>query len=338
MRIVFIGSTKRGYLTLKALLKYCKVVGVVSLEQHPHEIENYENEIEELSSSHDVPHLRTKRMKDQDYSLLFKRKWKPDIIFIVGCRILIPPSIYEVPPHGTLAVHDSLLPEYRGFAPLNWAIINGEKNTGVTLFYLSERIDEGDILLQKVVTISESESAAELYDKICKTTVSVVIEGYELIKSGKAYPISQKQHRGSYTCSRSPQDGLIDWSKPTKDIYNLIRALEKPYPGAFTYYLEKKLVIWRAKTIKSPDTYTGRIPGKVISINKDRTVDILTGDGIIRLSLVQYENSEPVPASKIIKSVRSRLGIYSQDLIQRIEILERYIEELKKDKNNQMNK
>ena len=334
MRSVFIGSTKRGYLTLKALLRHCYVVGVVSLEQHPHEIENYENEIEKLSSSHAVPHIRTKSMKDQDYSLLFKKKWKPDVIFIVGCRILIPPSVYEVPLRGTLAVHDSLLPEYRGFAPLNWAIINGEKKTGVTLFYLSERTDEGDILLQKVVPISESESAPELYEKICKTTVSIVIEGYDLIISGKASPISQKQKRGSYTCSRNPQDGLIDWAKSTKDIYNLIRALKKPYPGAFTYYLEKKLFICRAKTIKSPNIYTGRIPGRVISINKDKTIDVLTGDGIIRLTSVQYENCEPVPPSKIIKSVRSRLGINPQDLIQRIDKLEREIEELKKIKIN----
>lgn len=332
MRIVFIGSTKRGYLTLKALLRLGNVVGVVSLEQHPHEIENYENEIEKLSSSHSVPHLRTKMMKDQDYSLLFKEKWKPDVIFIVGCRILIPPSVYKIPPRGSLAVHDSLLPEYRGFAPLNWAIINGENTTGVTLFYLSERTDEGDILLQKVVPISESENAPDLYEKICKTTVNAVIEGYDLIKSGNAKPVSQKHREASYTCSRSPQDGLIDWSKPTKDIHNLIRALENPYPGAFTYYLEKKLFIWRAQPKKSPDRYAGRIPGKVISINKDGTVDVLTGDGIIRLLLVQLENSESVSPSEIIKSIRSKLGINPEDLIQHIKKLENEIEKLKKKK------
>ena len=269
-------------------------------------------------------------MKDQDYSDLLKNIWKPDVIFIVGCRILISPSIFEVPSKGALAVHDSLLPEYRGFAPLNWAIINGERTTGVTLFYLSDSVDEGDILIQKEVTISETESAPELYEKICKITVKAVIEGYDLISTERAQPISQRKKVGSYTCSRNPHDGLIDWTKSTKDIYNLIRALEKPYPGAFTFYLNKKLFIWRANQVKSPKKYIGRIPGRIISINRDDTVDVLTGDGILRLTLVQYADEKPVPPAKVIKSVRRSLGISPQDLIQRIETLEKEIADYKK--------
>jgi methionyl-tRNA formyltransferase len=269
-------------------------------------------------------------MKDRDYSDLFANTWKPDVIFIVGCRILIPPAIYKIPSEGTLAVHDSLLPEYRGFAPLNWAIINGERITGVTLFYLDENIDEGDVLIQKEVSISENEGAPELYKKICKATVKTVIDGYDLIKTKKANPVTQQDREGTYTCSRNPHDGLIDWNQSTKDIYNLIRALENPFPGAFTYYLDKKLIIWQAKPVENPKKYVGRIPGRIVSINNNDTVDVLTGNGLLRISLVQYADGEPVLPSKIIKSVRSSLGISTPDLIQRIETLEKEIAEYKK--------
>jgi methionyl-tRNA formyltransferase len=330
MRIVFIGSTKRGYLTLKALIDQGNVVGVISLKQHAHETENYETKIEELTIKQNVPHLRTKWMKDRDYADLIANTWKPDVIFIVGCRIIIPSEIYKIPPEGTLAVHDSLLPEYRGFAPLNWAIINGKSKTGVTLFYLNEKIDEGDILIQKEVPISENESAPELYEKICNATVNTVKDGYDLIKTKRVKPVSQVNKEGTYTCSRNPNDGLIDWNQSTKDIYNLIRALENPYPGAFTYYLNKKLIIWQAKPVENPKNYVGRIPGRIVSINKDNTVDVLTGNGLLNITIVQFEDGEPVLPSKIIKSIRSSLGISPQDLIQKIETLEKEIERYKK--------
>jgi methionyl-tRNA formyltransferase len=146
MRVAFIGSTKRGYETLKALLENgADVVGVVSLAQHAHESERFEDAFADLTTQYDVPRIDTKWMKDRDYAALLADEWQVDVAFIVGCRVLIPREVYESPRLGSLAVHDSLLPEYRGFAPLNWAILNGEDHTGVTLFYLSEAMDDGDL-------------------------------------------------------------------------------------------------------------------------------------------------------------------------------------------------
>ncbi len=177
MNILFIGGTKRGYLTVKALLEQgARVAGIVSLMQDAHEVERFEQPIEQLAQAHNVPHYLSKALKERDYRKLIAAEIKPDVAFVVGCRILLPESIYGIPRLGTLAVHDSLLPNYRGFAPLNWAVLNGEKQTGVTLFYLDERMDGGDIVGQRAVSIPPTATAAEVYENICTQTVGLVLE------------------------------------------------------------------------------------------------------------------------------------------------------------------
>jgi methionyl-tRNA formyltransferase len=150
MRTLFIGGTKRGYLTLKRLIRDgANVVGIVSLLQNAHEVERYEKPIKTLAEEYKIPLYETKWLKDKYYEQIIAENIKPDIAFVVGCRVLLPKDIYKIPSLGTFAVHDSFLPDYRGFAPLNWSIINGEDNTGVTLYCLNELMDGGDIVAQK---------------------------------------------------------------------------------------------------------------------------------------------------------------------------------------------
>ena len=331
MRVAFIGSTKRGYLTLKALLEGgANVAGVVSLAQHAHETERYEQNFSELAARYNVPCQQTQWMKDRDYAALLKDEWQADVAFVVGCRVLIPREVYQVPRLGSLAVHDSLLPEYRGFAPLNWAILNDEDHTGVTLFYLSEAMDEGDIVLQQCVPIGPDETAPQIYEKVCQATVDVVLAGHAALLAGNAPRVRQTPDSGSYTCSRTPLDGCIDWQRPTREIYNLVRALTSPYPGAFTYYNGKKLLIWAAMPARHVN-YIGRISGRVIGFSSDEGwVDVLTGDGVLRLTSVQLEDGEPVPPASLIKSVRIRLGFDPAELLERLRSLEERLEALGK--------
>ena len=323
MRVAFIGSTKRGYETIKALLEAgADVVGVVSLAQHAHETERYEPAFRDLTAQYNVPCIDTKWMKDRDYAALLAEEWQADVAFIVGCRVLIPQAVYEAPHLGSLAVHDSLLPEYRGFAPLNWTILNGEDHTGVTLFYLSEAMDDGDIVLQQAVPIGQNETAPQVYEKVCQATVDVVLDGHARLLAGNAPRIPQAAGAGSYTCSRTPLDGCIDWTRSTAEIYNLIRALTQPYPGAYTYYKGRKLLLWAAEAAP-PVNYVGRIPGRVIGLSvKEGWVDVLTGDGILRLTQVQLEDEEPVVPASVIKSVRVSLGLHPVELLERIRELE----------------
>jgi methionyl-tRNA formyltransferase len=327
MRVLFIGGTRRGYLTLEALVASgAEVAGIVSLRQDEHEAERYEQPIQSLAERHAIPHYPTKWMKDRDYVSLLAGEIRPDVAFIVGCRILIPRSIYEIPPLGMLALHDSLLPHYRGFAPLNWAILNGEKQTGVTLFYLSETMDGGDIVSQKAVPIGPSDTAPEVYERVCQATVDLVLEACPLLASGVAPRIRQDYRIGSFTCSRAPIDGEIDWTRSTAAIFNQVRALAWPYPGAFTFYEGRKLMIWRAAPLDPPPCYVGRVPGRVVAVSRESgEIQILTGDGVLRIIEVQSPGEEKTAAANVVRSVRATLGLNTGDLLARVQALEQII-------------
>jgi methionyl-tRNA formyltransferase len=337
MRVVFIGSTKRGYETLKALLEAgADVVGVVSLAQHAHETGRFEGAITDLTAQYHVPCIETQWMKDRDYAALLVDEWQADVAFIVGCRVLIPRAVYEAPRLGSLAVHDSLLPEYRGFAPLNWAILNGEDHTGVTLFYLSEAMDDGDIVLQQAVPIGPDETAPMVYEKVCQATVDVVLDGHARLVSGNAPRIPQVDGVGSYTCSRTPLDGCIDWARSTTETYDLIRALTQPYPGAYTHYKGRKLLVWAAEPAP-PVNYVGRIPGRVVGLSSaEGWVDVLTTDGILRLTSVQLEGGEPTAPASVIRSVRASLGLNPVELLERIQELEARLKVLEEPGNERI--
>lgn len=330
MKVLFIGGTRRGYLALNTLLEMgAEVVGVISLTQDEHETERYEAAIRSLAEKFNVPHYETKWMKDRNWAELIANELRPDIAFVIGCRILIPKEIYQVPPLGTLAVHDSLLPDYRGFAPTNWAILNGERVTGVTFFYLTDLMDGGDIVAQKRVPIGPDDTAPTVYESVCQATIDLIMETYPFLSQGTASRIKQDYSKGSFTCARTPRDGLIDWSKATKAIYDQVRGLTAPYPGAFTYYKGKRLTVWSASPVANPPYYVGRIPGRVVGFSKSQGyVDVLSGDGILRIFEVQREVENRTAAANVIHSVRITLGLAADDLLQRIQELERQIAEL----------
>ena len=322
MRTLFIGGTKRGYLALNALLESrANVVGVISLRQDDHERERYEEPIRALAGRHGIPLCETKWMKDRDYPRWIAGELEADIAIIVGCRILLRKEVYEAPRRGSLAVHDSLLPEYRGFAPLNWSIINGEDHTGVTLFQVSESMDGGDIVAQRRVPIRSHDTAPEVYERVCQATVDMILETYPSLVNGTAISLPQSLTAGSLACSRTPLDGMIEWTMSTKAIYDLVRGLAYPYPGAYTVFNGKKLTIWRAEPVETV-RIAGRIPGRVIGVDKSQgCVDVLTGDGVLRVNDVEFANDRH-RASDIITSVRATLGLRPADLLARIEALE----------------
>ena len=330
MKVLFIGSTKRGYLALQALAEAgADFAGIISLRQDEHETERFEGPIAEVAAQLRVPIHETRWMRERDYGDIIRSQWKPDIAFVIGCRLRLPREIYAAPPAGTLAVHDSCLPEYRGFAPLNWAILNGTDHTGVTLFYVDEATDAGDIVAQRRVPIGPDDTAGEVYELVCAATADLLRETFPLLVTGQAPRRTQEDARASYTCPRIPADGLIDWSAPTRHVYNHVRGLTRPYPGAFTCFDGKRLTIWRTVPVAEAPRYVGRVPGRVVAVDRDQgTVDILTGDGVLRLHEVQVQGRAPQPAAAVIRSVRSTLGARVTDLMGRIELLEQRVAEL----------
>lgn len=323
MKILFLGSTRRGLLVLKGMLDAgMQVVGILSLMQDAHEQDRCEAEIGVLASGHGIPIRETKFLRDEAIIAWATREVGADVAIAVGVRILLPASVYDAFPLGCWAGHDSLLPQYRGFAPLNWVLINDEVETGVTLFRVSAAMDEGEILLQRRLAIGRSETAPQLYERICAATVAVVVEGLAQLGAGEVRAVPQSASEGSLAASRSPGDGMIDWTQPTRRIFNLIRALTFPYPGAFTFHQGKRIFVLSADERPETIPWVGRIPGRVVQVVPGSGVDVLTGDGVLRIGEISVDGTTRQSAADVVKSVRSKLGLDVLDLVDRLARLE----------------
>jgi methionyl-tRNA formyltransferase len=219
-----------------------------------------------------------------------------------------------------IAAHDSLLPRLRGFAPTNWALILGHDRVGVTLFRISEGIDEGEVFFQASHPVAEHDTFSKIVNKQAELSVELFEQYLDAARQGKLQPAPQDHYLATYTCSRGPEDGEIDWSAPTMNIQRLIRALGPPAPYAFTFYDGKRLTIVRAHAVRNPADYEGRIPGRIIARDAaEGTVDVLTGDGVLRIETVSYDGQQPVSASHLITSVRKSLGLHVASEVGRLE-------------------
>ena len=209
----------------------------------------------------------------------------PDIIFSFYYRQMICQKILDLPRMGAFNLHGSYLPYYRGRCPVNWVIINGEKQTGVTLHYMVEKPDAGDIVGQKPVVIDFSDTAKTLYNKLCGAAKELLDEVLPLINRGQILRQKQDLGQGSYYGGRRPEDGRIDWKKSAEEIYNLIRAVTEPYPGAFAILNnDEKIIIWWAEPVVSNEAF---MPGKLIITDKEILVQ--TGKNAIKLLNIEVK-------------------------------------------------
>jgi methionyl-tRNA formyltransferase len=247
MRIVYIGAERVGLACLKKLIELEKnVVAALTYDDDLKPVVADFAPFDELSKQALIPLIKIKNSKDPGTIQLIG-SYEPDLILVVSWSQIIPKEIIDLAPQGCLGIHYSLLPQRRGGAPLNWAIIDGLTRSGITLFFLDEGVDSGDIVAQKEFEIAETDTPKELLDKICVLAPQIIEENIEAIESGNVKPTKQSEAKATYTHRRKPEDGLIDWNKTTKEIYNFIRALAPPYPGAFTYLGNRKLTIPRAR-------------------------------------------------------------------------------------------
>jgi methionyl-tRNA formyltransferase len=205
-------------------------------------------------------------------------------------------------------VHYAPLPRYRGRANVNWALINDEPECAISIHAMAPGLDAGNLLHQERVPIGDRDTIGALYARLNdaqRRVLGGVVAAHLAGDSGTP----QDEAAATYGCTRVAEDGLIDWGASTRSIDCLIRALDAPYPGAFTYLGLQRMTVWRAEPVAGPPVYAGRIPGRVVARNAPvGTVDVLTGDGVLRLREVQLEQ-ERVPAADIVRSVRATLGV-----------------------------
>lgn len=302
---LFLGS-RRGFAVLKKLLAaQADIGGILCLVEDPHE-EQYHPRVTELAKAHNIPLFYSNEVKSADYAAVLQ-KIKPDVAFAIGWRYLITEDAYTIPPKGTLIIHDSLLPAYRGFAPMNWAIINGETKTGVTLFHIAEGVDCGPIVDQMTTDISLQDTAATLDEKVIALYEEIIAKNLPTLASGRARSVPQDESRASYTCKRTPDDGIIDWQQSALQIYNLIRACTHPFPGAFTSLRGKQIFIWEAELPAQQDHYIGNIPGRILG-KRAGMIDVLTGNGILRIKRLQFAGEAEQQAADVAVSVKDTFG------------------------------
>ena len=247
----------------------------------------------------------------------------PDCVVISSFDRIIQSDLLER--YRFVNVHYAPLPQYRGRANVNWAIINGESHTAITIHRVDPGLDSGNVLFQELVAIGPRDTVADLYDRLNELQRQHLGEAVARFLDGDA-GAPQSAELATYGCTRLPIDGQIDWTAPAQKIDALIRALVKPFPGAYSYMNGRRLIVWQAHVLEQPPAYVGRIPGRVVNVSRaDGHVDVLTGDGVLRLVSVEVDEGQPTAAAQVIRTVRATLGLQTSDLLTRIDALEREV-------------
>jgi methionyl-tRNA formyltransferase len=227
----------------------------------------------------------------------------PDLILVAGWTRLLGPDILRIPRLGAIGFHASLLPRYRGRAPVNWALINGEKETGNTMFYLDDGVDTGDIVDQRRIAIDDDDDCATLYEKVARSGIEMLDQHLPALKVGTAPRRRQNEADATVMPRRRPEDGRIDWARDADALFNWVRAQTHPYPGAFTTLDGRRLSIWKARPGDGP----GVTPGIVVRA-ANAGIGVSTGRGVLVLDSVQWEGDEEAPGATLEPFLGRRLG------------------------------
>jgi methionyl-tRNA formyltransferase len=277
VRIVFMGASELGWECCRTLFEMGQdVVGIFSIPREfriswsPHPVTNVRfKSFDELADQHAVPLTYvTKKMSDPEYFDTLRRL-RPDILIVIGWYYLIPRAMRELAPLGAVGIHGSLLPRYRGGAPLVWAVINGEARAGISLFHLSDGVDDGDVIAQAGFDIAVEDTISEVIGKASEASVRSIRDYVPRLANGTAPRRPQDPHAATVVPQRRPEDGVIDWhARSAADVYNWVRAQTKPYPGAFTYFGRETVRIWKASCFTGsrqsggPGTVFTDVPGR----------------------------------------------------------------------------
>ena len=274
MKIAFVGASSFGLRCLEAVLGQpgCEVVGILSLPEtfsisyRPGGVRNVLHaDFEPIARRHGIAfHVMHGAMGDPEIVGLF-RSWKPDLVLAAGWYHLIPAAIRDIAP--ALGLHASLLPDYSGGAPLVWAMINGEKRAGITLFRFDDGVDSGPIVAQAEEPILDDDTIATLYARVEARGIELLQRAFPAIAAGRAQYRPQDASRRRVFPQRAPEDGRIDWRWPARRVYDFIRAQSRPYPGAFSTFRGERLTIWRAALPGAADSHpVAGVPGQIVPL------------------------------------------------------------------------
>ena len=301
-KVLFLGSKEIGLIALKTIhaLSPGSLMGIITFDDST-DSRTQLVAIKAFAQTANVPLFVVKGNKEAEGVI---KKLKPQLCFVTCWYWLISESVLKAVPHGFIILHNSLLPKYRGAAPLVWAIINGETQIGFSLFTATQGVDEGPVWAQGAIRITASDYIADVLKKLEPKIIHVLTRAYPAILKGTIKPKEQKRMHATYGAPRKPADGNINWGKSARHVYNFIRAQSDPFPGAFTYCGASPMKVWRAKLHDA--CYYGT-PGQVAGISPEGVIVVCGDNRAIILQSVEI-NAQRQPPQDFIRSIKTRFS------------------------------
>ncbi|HBG9896099.1 methionyl-tRNA formyltransferase [Clostridioides difficile] len=306
MKIVFMGTPDIAVPCLQKIIdeKY-EILGVVTQPDKPKGRGKKlgMSPVKELAIENNIPVYQPVKARDKEFIDKIK-SLNPDVIVVVAFGQILPKEILEIPKFGCINVHVSLLPKYRGAAPINWVIINGEEKTGVTTMYMDEGLDTGDMILKTEVNLDENITAGELHDKMMNIGAETLKETLRLIEEGNAPREVQNHEEFSYAPIMNKSLGNIDFSKSAREIHNLVRGVN-PWPSAYTTYNDVIMKVWKTKVLDEKST---KDVGTIIDVSKDG-IKVSTIDNVLLIEEIQMPNKKRMLVGEYIKGNTIETGL-----------------------------
>ena len=251
--------------------------------------------VKTLALQHGLPLLQPEKVKEDNFIQWLKSQ-NPDLIVVVAFGQILPPKILNIPSFGCINLHASLLPDYRGAAPINWALMNGEEKTGVTTILMNEWMDAGDVFLQRETTIGQEDDAVTLSQRLSTLGAKLLLETISQLKKGILIPMPQNHSKASYAPALKKKNGKIDWGNDARSIHNQIRGT-LPWPGAFTNLENKRLKIFKSEVVESTSQNS---PGNISQVNTEG-IKVATGKGYLLLTDIQLQDRKRLSVKEFIR-------------------------------------
>lgn len=296
-RIIFMGTPAFAIPSLEEIAKNENVVALFTQPDKPKGRGQKMSPppIKEVANQLRIPCFQPETLKSETVIHQIKNL-SPDLIVVVAYGLFLPQKVLDIPKHKTINVHPSLLPKYRGAAPMQWALINGDKETGVTIAYIIEKMDAGDILMQKSIDIDDSDDYFSLEKKLSNIGSDLLSKTISFLKENKISPRPQNEKKATFAPKLRKETGRINWQQPARSILNLIRGAN-PWPGTFTICDREPLKIHHAKLLTEE---TAGIPGKIQTVSTEG-ISVETSKGVLLLTEVQKPNKKRMPVSEFLK-------------------------------------
>ena len=305
MKIVYMGTPDFAVPPLAALVQNgYEVTAVVTQPDKPKGRGKtlMPTPVKEEAMKHDIPVYQPLKVREPEFVETLK-KLEPDMIIVAAFGQIIPASILHMKKYGCINVHASLLPKYRGAAPIQWAVIDGEKESGVTIMQMDEGLDTGDMIMKTEIVLDEKETGGSLHDKLAEAGAKLCVETLKAVEDGTAVRTKQGETGTDYAKQLNKKMGDIDWTKPAVEIERLIRGLN-PWPSAYTSWSDKTMKIWEAEVL---DKESGQAPGTVAEVDK-KTFAVQTGKGMLKILSLQLPGKKRMDTDAFLRGNQIKIG------------------------------